>query len=653
MIKALTSRGSLEVRPAAASWLESRHAQAPAGARHYTPPNRHTWSKQHYRIRTPRPLVEKFDLSRDHPQKEWWRERRIAPATFLGFPDVTKLGLRGGELYVEQMDAVTLAVICDKCVKEGILDDDMWSKFGWRAQQISSRTHEPDLCYIFRAFARADWFDQNLLTTYLGRLHRRLPMFQLPDVTVLLEAFSNPRFRQMSYLDKTLDHLNLLLQHRDDAAIEDLAKACVALRGLYPLPAAGSSTLSRDVAMALELLAEALLLRDLAELSPVQAIGIIDCYVVWSLVGHERLRGRQATAALDLNWSLVRELKGKAYHLSKQPQGPDELAKLAFALARGGLAHTELWEELAQNLRYEAHHLSASSAAKACFAVSRVLGRKGSLHDCKVKYELCESLARRAADRRSSMKAMDLANAMNGLLTMQSHVRRGFPTRYTQEVLEQVLQVGADGFDAAATVVLLDALRDALSEQDARGQSGLQTLCEALLEKVGSQMEAFSPRQLASLVRTASSLLESTATATAILKQVLDRVSALLSPLGDVEDGSVPDFTPQDLAMLCQSLASLSKKASIDAAGHLTSLLPTIQQSLMTMRPNGAMCVQFFGSLVECPASELRSAVLTELASEVQQVIGDLSAGELVLLSEALLVFIVRDSASKDAWTCP
>ena len=63
----------------------------------------------------------------------------------------------------------------------------------------------------------ADWFDQNLLTTYLGRLHRRLwgftlekslatypcwtlvecrlPMFQLPDVAVLLEAFANPRFR--------------------------------------------------------------------------------------------------------------------------------------------------------------------------------------------------------------------------------------------------------------------------------------------------------------------------------------------------------------------------------------------------------------------------------------------------------------------------
>ena len=52
--------------------------------------------------------------------QEWWRERRIAPATFFGFPDVTKAtsvaksvlellaaeaGLRGGSMYVEQMDA--------------------------------------------------------------------------------------------------------------------------------------------------------------------------------------------------------------------------------------------------------------------------------------------------------------------------------------------------------------------------------------------------------------------------------------------------------------------------------------------------------------------------------------------------------------------
>ncbi|CAE7323469.1 Zdhhc9 [Symbiodinium natans] len=154
----------------------------------------------------------RFDLSRVQPQKEWWRERRVAPATFFGFPDITKAGLRGGSLYTEQMDAVTLAVLADKCVQENVWDPEIWLKFSWRAQQLSTRTEEPDLCYIFRAFARADWFDQNLLTTYLGRLHRRLPQFQLPDVTVLLEAFENPRFRQGEYLQKSLTHMALLLQ---------------------------------------------------------------------------------------------------------------------------------------------------------------------------------------------------------------------------------------------------------------------------------------------------------------------------------------------------------------------------------------------------------------------------------------------------------
>ena len=44
----------------------------------------------------PRPLVDQFDLSKEQKEKQWWRERPLAPATFFGFPDVTKIGLRGG-----------------------------------------------------------------------------------------------------------------------------------------------------------------------------------------------------------------------------------------------------------------------------------------------------------------------------------------------------------------------------------------------------------------------------------------------------------------------------------------------------------------------------------------------------------------------------
>ncbi|CAE8636891.1 unnamed protein product, partial [Polarella glacialis] len=253
------SHAALGPRVLAASWLQRRW---------YTPPSRRTWSKQHFRIRSPRPLLDRFDLSREQPHKEWWRERRIAPATFFGFPDVTKIGLQGGSLYVEQMDAVTLAVLADKCVQEKVWAPEIWMKFCWRAQQLSTRTHEPDLCYIFRAFARADWVDQNLLTTYLGRIHRRLHMFQLPDVAVVLEAFANPRFRQGEYLQKTLTHMALLLQHRDDAKVEDLARTCAALRDLRPQPA----EVAEEVVAGLELLAEALLMRELSELGPARAV---------------------------------------------------------------------------------------------------------------------------------------------------------------------------------------------------------------------------------------------------------------------------------------------------------------------------------------------------------------------------------------------
>ena len=62
-------------------------------------------------------------MHRQHNEKEWWRERRLAPATFMGFPDPSKQDLRGGSMYIEQMDAVTLAVVIDKCVNEGLLED--------------------------------------------------------------------------------------------------------------------------------------------------------------------------------------------------------------------------------------------------------------------------------------------------------------------------------------------------------------------------------------------------------------------------------------------------------------------------------------------------------------------------------------------------
>eukprot|EP00392_Amoebophrya_sp_AT5.2_P016054 g16293.t1 len=223
---------SFSPRPSALFPLSSacRNPQTPRHAsvqqlRHYLPPTNRTWALQNYRIRQPRPLVDRFNLKREHREKEWWRERRIAPATFMGFPDVSKFALRGGSLYTEQMDAQTLAVILDKLVADGrekggthtAAEQEMWEQFSWRAQQLAMQTVEPDLCYIFRAFARADFLDTQFFCTYVGRLSRRLAYFTVKQTCIVLEGLlASPRFRNAKLEKKLCGHLAELLAVRDD-----------------------------------------------------------------------------------------------------------------------------------------------------------------------------------------------------------------------------------------------------------------------------------------------------------------------------------------------------------------------------------------------------------------------------------------------------
>ena len=147
--------------------------------KHYRPVTEETWSRQHHKIRTPRPLVDEFDLGTIHKRKEWWRERRIAPETYMGFPDVRNIDLRGGPLHAEKMNASVLSIITNKVVEDGIRSPDVLQKLCWRAQQLATKTTQPELCYFFQNFARADWYDQYFVTTVLGNIYRRLPSFEL------------------------------------------------------------------------------------------------------------------------------------------------------------------------------------------------------------------------------------------------------------------------------------------------------------------------------------------------------------------------------------------------------------------------------------------------------------------------------------------
>lgn len=188
-----------------------------------------TWSRQHEKIRTRRPLAEYYPVERIHPENEWWRERVLKVQTFMGFPDVGMQALRGGTIFSEKMDAITLSVILDRMATEKIENDDVWNQLCWRAQNLAHETNEPDLGYIYRAMAKGDWFDQHFVTTYLGRIQRRVPFFQLRDVAIVLEAFGNPNFCHDSTLAKLKEHSLALLTMRDDHNVEDLALFILAL----------------------------------------------------------------------------------------------------------------------------------------------------------------------------------------------------------------------------------------------------------------------------------------------------------------------------------------------------------------------------------------------------------------------------------------
>lgn len=574
--------------------------------RWYTPPSRRTWSKQHYRIRTPRPLVDRLDIARELPQKEWWRERRVAPATFFGFPDVTKYGLRGGSLYVEQMDSVTLAVLADKCVSENVWDPDIWTKFSWRAQQLASRTHEPDLCYIFRAFSRADWFDQNLLTTYLGRLHRRLHSFHLPDVAVLLEAFANPRFRLGEYLQKAMLHLGLLLQHRDDAGAEDLARTCAALRKLWPL----SPELSREVEAALELLAEALLLCDLTELGASRSIGVMDCYVTWGLFGSERTGKPAAVASADLCWALGRDLRG---HLRNHGhEKPDDLAALALSMGVGGLRHEELWEELVESLEHIAHRLSASSVASVAFGVARGLQRPPP--------SLYENLARKLRQVSEELTPLDCARAAWGFF-------KAAPSSMAEEVVlrgpifDRSLQIGLETFDTEALTVLLAGLARARE-----GMWGVEAAASSVLEVMHSRRGEFTAKQLASLARSLGYLRPE---ASAVLEAMLDRAV-------EAANEADADLAPRHIAMLCQGLSAAQAVDTSSASRRLSAILPKAAIAL-ELGPAALTTAELLGSLaVACPATADRDDVLSKCASHLTTVARTLPATSLVNLAGAL-----------------
>lgn len=181
--------------------------------RWYTPPTKTNWSKQNDRIRTKRPLTDPFDLTKLHPEKEWWKEKKLRPETFMGLPSVIHSDLRGGSIFAEQMDPITLSVVCDRMVHQGERSHNIWSSLCRRAQQIANKTYEPNLCYVFRSHSQINWYDHHFFATYLGRIDQRLYSFSVLDCAIVLEGMANPKFRNERALERIVNHANLLITH--------------------------------------------------------------------------------------------------------------------------------------------------------------------------------------------------------------------------------------------------------------------------------------------------------------------------------------------------------------------------------------------------------------------------------------------------------
>ncbi|UKK02307.1 hypothetical protein MACK_001663 [Theileria orientalis] len=173
--------------------------------RFYNPPTKKTWSKQNPLFKTPRPLVEPYNLGRLHPEKEWWNlpKKGLKPDTFMGFPDVANITKHGGSLYAHFMDGTTLSMVVYRCIEKNISDIDIWNKLTAQALKISISLDPYLLSILFLYFSLSCHYDYKFVATYIGRIMATLSEFGLEECSNVILAMNNPQF----YHEKTFGYL--------------------------------------------------------------------------------------------------------------------------------------------------------------------------------------------------------------------------------------------------------------------------------------------------------------------------------------------------------------------------------------------------------------------------------------------------------------
>lgn len=114
--------------------------------------------------------------------------------TFMGYPDLSQLAMRGGHHYVESMNAITLTTVSVKAVTDNITSDSLWQAIGKRSQDLINCIQETELSLLLLCFSSIDWYDTNLYAALVGRAFCVLPHCGLKECDNILKAMKNPKF---------------------------------------------------------------------------------------------------------------------------------------------------------------------------------------------------------------------------------------------------------------------------------------------------------------------------------------------------------------------------------------------------------------------------------------------------------------------------
>jgi hypothetical protein len=178
-----------------------------------------TWAQQHHRIRTPRPLIEN-KLYKVHNRKEWWRERRIAPDTFVGFPDPFRLSNIGFSLYTRKM---TPAVLCLFVQNITLCQEEISSSTRHQLcsaiKSVALKLTVAQTVFLISSLQKLRIDDPELMVTLKNAFQLGIHTASISDCSLFLGCLSRI---DKSGLTSVLERTDFLLRSRTDHSSDEL-----------------------------------------------------------------------------------------------------------------------------------------------------------------------------------------------------------------------------------------------------------------------------------------------------------------------------------------------------------------------------------------------------------------------------------------------